>query len=87
MIKLFNISFLDKTDQFSFSIQVTLRKGYGIPDLKLDLSGLYMKAGVKNIGMAATSSQIAQSVICLPYVSIINKNILSLNINMKVRTH
>ena len=30
--------------------QVTLRKGYGIPDLKLDLAALYMKAGVKNIG-------------------------------------
>ncbi len=31
--------------------QVTLRKGYGIPDLKLDLGALYMKAGVKNIGV------------------------------------
>lgn len=30
--------------------QITLRKGYSIADLKLDLSGLYMKAGVKNIG-------------------------------------
>merc|ERR1712015_236569 len=26
--------------------QVTLRKGYGIPDLKLDLAQLYIKAGV-----------------------------------------
>jgi len=31
--------------------QITLRKGYGIPDLKLDLGSLYMKAGVKNIGI------------------------------------
>ena len=30
--------------------QVTLRKGYGIADLKVDLSGLYIKAGLKNIG-------------------------------------
>ncbi|XP_066519150.1 dynein axonemal heavy chain 17-like isoform X2 [Hoplias malabaricus] len=30
--------------------QITLRKGYGIPDLKLDLNAQYMKAGVKNIG-------------------------------------
>jgi len=31
--------------------QITLRKGYGIPDLKLDLGGLYLKAGVKSIGI------------------------------------
>uniref|UniRef100_A0A8B9TAI3 Dynein heavy chain 9, axonemal n=1 Tax=Anas platyrhynchos TaxID=8839 RepID=A0A8B9TAI3_ANAPL len=30
--------------------QITLRKGYGIPDLKVDLANLYLKAGVKNIG-------------------------------------
>lgn len=30
--------------------QITLRKGYGIPDLKLDLNIQYQKAGVKNIG-------------------------------------
>ncbi|XP_068510647.1 dynein axonemal heavy chain 9 isoform X6 [Anas acuta] len=30
--------------------QITLRKGYGIPDLKADLANLYLKAGVKNIG-------------------------------------
>ena len=41
--------------------QITLRKGYGIPDLKLDLSGLYMKAGVKNIGTVflMTDAQVA----------------------------
>ncbi|KAK3559476.1 hypothetical protein QTP86_013663 [Hemibagrus guttatus] len=41
--------------------QITLRKGYGISDLKLDLSGLYMKAGVKNIGTVflMTDSQVA----------------------------
>ena len=30
--------------------QVTLRKGYGIPDLKNDLSTLYQKTGIKNLG-------------------------------------
>ena len=30
--------------------QMTLRKGYGIPDMMKDLSTLYIKAGVKNIG-------------------------------------
>uniref|UniRef100_A0A8B9E0C3 DYH9 protein n=1 Tax=Anser cygnoides TaxID=8845 RepID=A0A8B9E0C3_ANSCY len=30
--------------------QITLRKGYGIPDLKVDLASLYLKAGVKNVG-------------------------------------
>ena len=29
--------------------QITLRKGYGMADLQLDLAGLYMKAGVKNV--------------------------------------
>ena len=29
--------------------QITLRKGYGLAELKLDLAGLYMKAGVKNV--------------------------------------
>ncbi|RXM27080.1 Dynein heavy chain 11, axonemal [Acipenser ruthenus] len=30
--------------------QITLRKGYGIHDLKSDIAALYMKVGVKNIG-------------------------------------
>ncbi|XP_064007233.1 dynein axonemal heavy chain 9-like isoform X1 [Pogoniulus pusillus] len=30
--------------------QITLSKGYGIPDLKADLARQYLKAGVKNIG-------------------------------------
>ncbi|GCB69230.1 hypothetical protein scyTo_0001016 [Scyliorhinus torazame] len=30
--------------------QITLRKGYGIPDLKIDLANLYINAGVKNVG-------------------------------------
>ena len=30
--------------------QVTLRKGYGIPDLKNDLANLYQKTGIKNLG-------------------------------------
>ena len=41
--------------------QVTLRKGYSIADLKLDLAGLYMKAGVKSIGTVflMTDAQVA----------------------------
>lgn len=31
--------------------QITLRKGYGIPDLKVDIGALFVKAGVKNIGV------------------------------------
>ena len=30
--------------------QVTLRKGYAIPDLKADLANLYQKTGLKNLG-------------------------------------
>ncbi|XP_060774018.1 dynein axonemal heavy chain 11 [Neoarius graeffei] len=30
--------------------QITLRKGYGIGDLRSDIAGLYIKVGVKNIG-------------------------------------
>ncbi|XP_014742318.1 PREDICTED: dynein heavy chain 9, axonemal [Sturnus vulgaris] len=30
--------------------QITLRKGYGIPDLKADLASLYLKAGLKSVG-------------------------------------
>ncbi|TGZ69565.1 hypothetical protein CRM22_003672 [Opisthorchis felineus] len=30
--------------------QITLRKGYGIPDLKAALANLYLKAGLKNTG-------------------------------------
>ncbi|XP_062330264.1 dynein axonemal heavy chain 17-like [Osmerus eperlanus] len=42
--------------------QITLRKGYGIPDLKLDVAALYMKAGVKNTGtvLLMTDSQVAE---------------------------
>ncbi|XP_077101765.1 dynein axonemal heavy chain 9 [Siphateles boraxobius] len=41
--------------------QITLKKGYGIPDLKSDLGALYVKAGVKNIGMVLlmTDAQVA----------------------------
>ena len=41
--------------------QVTLRKGYGIPDLKLDLANLYQKAGLKNLGTVflMTDAQVA----------------------------
>ncbi|KAM7371234.1 hypothetical protein PAMP_010722 [Pampus punctatissimus] len=41
--------------------QITLRKGYGITDLKGDLASLYVKAGVKNIGtvLLMTDAQVA----------------------------
>ncbi|XP_054619923.1 dynein axonemal heavy chain 9-like isoform X2 [Dunckerocampus dactyliophorus] len=41
--------------------QITLRKGYGIADLKSDLASLYIKAGVKNIGTVflMTDAQVA----------------------------
>lgn len=41
--------------------QMTLRKGYGVPDLKLDLAGLYTKAGVKGVGtiFLMTDAQVA----------------------------
>ncbi|CAH1258196.1 DNAH17 [Branchiostoma lanceolatum] len=41
--------------------QITLRKGYSIPDLKVDLASLYIKAGMKNIGMVflMTDAQVA----------------------------
>ena len=47
--------------------QMTLRKGYGIPDMMKDLATLYMKTGVKNIGTvflmsdAQVSSWIAEN--------------------------
>ncbi|KAL0819776.1 hypothetical protein ABMA28_007817 [Loxostege sticticalis] len=42
--------------------QVQLRKGYSINDLKLDLAGLYIKAGLKNIGnmFLMTDAQVAE---------------------------
>ncbi|XP_040542548.1 dynein axonemal heavy chain 17 isoform X5 [Gallus gallus] len=42
--------------------QMTLRKGYGIPDLKLDLASQYIKAAVKNVPTVflMTDSQVAE---------------------------
>ncbi|XP_037547527.1 dynein heavy chain 9, axonemal [Nematolebias whitei] len=41
--------------------QITLRKGYSLADLKSDLASLYIKAGVKNIGIVLlmTDAQVA----------------------------
>lgn len=41
--------------------QITLRKGYSIADLKLDISQLYIKAGMKGIGIVflMTDAQVA----------------------------
>lgn len=41
--------------------QITLRKGYSIADLKLDISQLYIKTGLKNMGMVflMTDAQVA----------------------------
>lgn len=32
-------------------IQIQLKKGYGVSDLKKEVSGLYMKSGLKNVGI------------------------------------
>ncbi|XP_070081975.1 dynein axonemal heavy chain 17 isoform X1 [Equus caballus] len=42
--------------------QITLKKGYGIPDLKLDLTAQYMKSAVKNVPSVflMTDSQVAE---------------------------
>eukprot|EP00731_Ephydatia_muelleri_P036494 Em0265g1a len=42
--------------------QIELKKGYSVGDLKTDLAGLYMKAGVKNVGTVflLTDGQIAE---------------------------
>nr|XP_033816070.1 dynein heavy chain 17, axonemal isoform X1 [Geotrypetes seraphini] len=42
--------------------QMTLRKGYAIPDLKVDLAAQYIKTAVKNIGTVflMTDSQVAE---------------------------
>nr|XP_006635186.1 PREDICTED: dynein heavy chain 9, axonemal isoform X1 [Lepisosteus oculatus] len=41
--------------------QITLKKGYGIPDLKNDLAAQYIKAGLKNVGTVflMTDAQVA----------------------------
>uniref|UniRef100_A0A8C2VBK0 Dynein axonemal heavy chain 17 n=1 Tax=Chinchilla lanigera TaxID=34839 RepID=A0A8C2VBK0_CHILA len=42
--------------------QITLKKGYGIPDLKIDLAAQYIKAAVKNVPSVflMTDSQVAE---------------------------
>ncbi|XP_067673689.1 dynein beta chain, ciliary-like [Haliotis asinina] len=40
-------AFISNLDVF----QITLRKGYSITDLKADLAGLYLKTGLKSMGM------------------------------------
>ncbi|XP_010617035.1 dynein heavy chain 17, axonemal [Fukomys damarensis] len=42
--------------------QITLKKGYGIPDLKMDLAAQYIKAAVKNVPSVflMTDSQVAE---------------------------
>ena len=42
----------NKDDLISKYSQITLRKGYGIPDLKTDMSNLYQKTGLKNLPTA-----------------------------------
>ena len=44
--------------------QITIRKGYSIPDLKVDLASLYIKAGVKNIGCMFLMTDAQVSVHC-----------------------
>ncbi|GLH11964.1 Dynein heavy chain, cytoplasmic [Gryllus bimaculatus] len=42
-------------------IQIQLRKGYGISDLKMEFSALYLKSGLKNVGIMflMTDAQVA----------------------------
>ncbi|CAC5392306.1 DNAH [Mytilus coruscus] len=50
-------AFISSLDVF----QITLRKGYSIADLKVDIAQLYIKTGLKNIGMMflMTDAQVA----------------------------
>ncbi|NXL38693.1 DYH17 protein, partial [Glaucidium brasilianum] len=49
-------------------VQITLRKGYGLPDLKLDLASQHVKAAVKNIPSVflMTDSQVADESFLVP---------------------
>ncbi|KAF6298410.1 dynein axonemal heavy chain 17 [Rhinolophus ferrumequinum] len=51
-------AFISSLDVF----QITLRKGYGVPDLKIDLGAQYIKAAVKNVPSVflMTDSQVAE---------------------------
>ncbi|ELW68256.1 Dynein heavy chain 17, axonemal [Tupaia chinensis] len=51
-------AFISALDVF----QITLKKGYGIPDLKMDLNAQYIKAAVKNVPSVflMTDSQVAE---------------------------
>ncbi|KAJ8415860.1 hypothetical protein AAFF_G00404170 [Aldrovandia affinis] len=40
---------LEASRGYGLLVGITLRKGYGIQDLKMDLAGLYMKTGVKKL--------------------------------------
>lgn len=50
-------AFISSLDVF----QITLRKGYSIADLKVDIAQLYIKTGLKNVGMMflMTDAQVA----------------------------
>lgn len=50
-------AFISSLDVF----QITLRKGYSMADMKVDLAGLFMKAGLKNMGIVflMTDAQVA----------------------------
>lgn len=47
--------------------QITLKKGYDVIDLKMDLATLYQKAGAKSIGMVLLMTD-AQVVYCSGYI-------------------
>ncbi|NXA70989.1 DYH9 protein, partial [Mohoua ochrocephala] len=48
--------------------QITLRKGYGVPDLKADLANLYLKAGLKSVGSVflLSDAQVADEQFLVP---------------------
>ncbi|CAG7784872.1 unnamed protein product [Allacma fusca] len=68
-------AFLSGLDVF----QVTLRKGYGLVDLKADLAILYLKAGQKNLGtmFLMTDAQVAEEI----FLVLINDMLASGEIN------
>ena len=48
-MEVFQVDFIPPLCNELIFLQMTLRKGYSIPEMKQDLANLYQKTGVKNI--------------------------------------
>ena len=48
-MEVFQLDFIPPLCNELIFLQMTLRKGYSIPEMKQDLANLYQKTGVKNI--------------------------------------